>query len=77
MSAEDVAEVVNTRLVRVETKMDVLIQQGERLSLDHEARLRTLEADVSGLKVRATLVATGAGTGSGVLAAIIAQLVGA
>ncbi len=75
MSTEALVSV--ERLVRVETKMDVLLAQGEQLRLDHEHRLRKVETDVTELKVRAALVAGGIGTVTGAVTAIIAHLIGA
>jgi hypothetical protein len=65
---------VRERLVRVETKLDVLLTQGEQLRLDHETRLRAVERLVTELKVRSALLATGTGTGAGIVTAVIARL---
>lgn len=65
------------RLVRVETKMDLLLTQGEQLRIDHETRLRTVETAVTELKVRAALVAGSTGTGAGILTAVVAHFIGA
>jgi dihydrodipicolinate synthase/N-acetylneuraminate lyase len=64
------------RLVRVETKMDLLLDQGERLRIDHENRLRTVELAVTELKTRAALVAGSIGTATGVLTALVAHFIG-
>lgn len=74
MSTEALVSV--ERLVRVETKMDLLLKQGEQLRVDHETRLRTVEQAVTELKIRSTLIGAGTGTGAGILTAVIAHFVG-
>lgn len=76
MSTEDADVASSERLVRVETKMDILIGQGEQLRIDHENRLRVIEMAVTELKVRAAVVAGSIGTGAGALTALIAHLIG-
>lgn len=57
------------RLVRVETKLDLLITNMEPRHVDHEARLRRLEARV--------YVASGVALGGGgLLGALISHLTG-
>lgn len=72
------------RLVRVETKLDLLISSLEPRHSDQEARLReqdirlrAVEVAVSEIRTRVTLVAGGTGTAGGVIAAILAHLIGA
>lgn len=36
-------ETTETRLTRIETKLDIVIEHNAHLSLDHEARIRGLE----------------------------------
>ncbi len=42
---------------------------------DHETRLRAVEVAVTALKIRTGLVATGMGTASGLLAALVVGMV--
>lgn len=57
------------RLVRVETKLDLLVQQLMPLQVDHETRLRKLE--------RAVYLAAGAGiAGGGAAGALFTQVLG-
>ena len=68
---------VEARLVRVETKLDMLIERIEPRHTDFEAKLRQVELDVSALKQRVALVSGGTGALSGVLTAVLAHFIGA
>lgn len=65
------------RLVRVETKLDLLIAELHPRHSDHEARIRALEVALSDVKVRVALVAGGTGTVASVITAVLAHYLGA
>jgi len=75
---------MSERLVRVETKLDLLIssleprhsEQEARLR-EHDVRLRAVEVAVSEIRTRVTLVAGGLGAGTSAIVALLAQLIGA
>jgi hypothetical protein len=68
---------VNERLVRVETKLDVLLSDLGPRHTDHETRIRALTSDLAVLKTKVAVVAGGFGTVAGVVTSIIAHLIGA
>lgn len=74
MSASE--EVMSERLVRIETRLDLLIQRLDPMHTDHETRLRHLEAAVTEIKVRVALVSSLIGTAAGVLSAVVVRLIG-
>lgn len=61
------------RLVRVETKLDLLIDGLVPRQTDFEIRLRAVELAVAQLKVRVAIVAGGSGAASGILTALLAH----
>lgn len=61
------------RLVRVETKLDLLIDGLVPRQADHEVRLRAVELAVAQLKIRAAIVASGSGAAGGVFTALLAH----
>ena len=68
-SAAGMDVLMNERLVRVETKLDVLLQGMPTQIAGHDERIRSLEATVTALKVKVGLIS--GGTGAGALAALI------
>lgn len=66
---------VQERLVRVETKLDVLLADLGPRHTDHETRIRVLTNDLAVLKTKVALVSGAFGTAAGVVTSLIAQLI--
>lgn len=65
------------RLVRVETKLDILIADLGPRHLDHESRLRALERDMAMLKTKVAFWSAGLGTAAGVVTTLVVNLISA
>lgn len=68
---------VEARLVRVETKLDMLIESLTPRHNDVDARLRAAELLISEIKTKVALVSGGAGALAGIATALVAHFVGA
>lgn len=71
---------ISERLVRVETKLDLLISNieprhraTEDRAQEHDGRLRAVEQAVAEVRTRVALMAGGTGGASGVVTALIAH----
>lgn len=65
------------RLVRVETKLDILIADIAPRHSDHETRIRATETAVAEIRTRIALIAGGTGTAGGIVTAVLAHFIGA
>lgn len=77
MSAVPEDRLMSERLVRVETKLDVLIADLGPRHTDHETRIRALSDEVAVLKTKAAVVSGTFGLLAGTAASIVAHLIGA